>query len=64
MQYKVTGDMHLWAWVDLLEEIQGKLIKYNCDGQKIYWELIEVAGAIENIDEIENKYNVKFEEVV
>ena len=63
MQYKVIGDMHLWGWTELREEVKGQLIEYEFNGAKIVNQIIEVAGAIEDIETIENKYNVKFEEV-
>ena len=63
MKYKVIGDMHLWGWTELREEVKGTLIEYELNGIKILNQIIEVAGAVENKEEIENKYNVKFEEV-
>ena len=64
MKYKVTGNMHLWAWTELRDEIKGQLIEYEFNGTKLVNQTIEVAGTIDSIENLKSKYNVKFEEVI
>lgn len=58
--------MKIGIWLDLKEDIKGIAKGYKLDdsNMKIIYREFEVAGAVKNKEEIENKYNMKFEEVI
>lgn len=63
MQYKIIGNLHLWGWVELKEELNANLIDYKNNGNKIVYQILETKKSLteDDMKNIIKKFQIKIE---
>lgn len=58
MRFKVAGELRLWDWIYFKEEIDGKIVDRETNGNYIYWIEFETNKDMDFVEKALNKYNL------